>query len=879
MGEPSPALHRTVLAVDVEAFGDKRRTNQDQLTVREGLYRCLRAAFAGSGISWDACYHEDRGDGALFLIPPDIPKKFVATRFPQEFSAALHSYNEGRTVATRIRVRMALHAGEVHRDTYGVAGAAINASFRLLEAEPLKRALVRSSGVLAVIVSQWFFEEVIRHIPASNPSSYRRVHVSVKETETVAWVCRPDDPYPPLEGAPLLSLQGATVPRQLPPAITAFTDREHELLTLTQLLKRRSPGATMISIVQGTAGVGKSALVVYWAHSMAGRFPDGQLYVNLRGFDPVESPLSPAEAIRGVLDAFAVPAERIPVSLDAQVGLYRSLLADRRVLIVLDNARDAGQVRPLLPSSSGSAVVVTSRSQLTSLVAAEGAHLIPLDLLTAAQARQLLARRLGANRVAAESQAVENIITLCARLPLALAIVAAHAAANPSFPLAVLASGLTGAQGSLDPFEGTDATVDTRAAFSWSYRQLSNEGAMLFRLLGLYRGPDITPPAAAGLAGVSSAQIRPLLAELAQAHLINEHAPGRFTLHDLLRAYAFERCQAEETFEQRQQAEGRLVAWYLATADATDRMLATLRRHVRVDPTNSDTFPLSFPDYDAALAWCEAERENLVATVQMAATAGHHEQAWKLAMAMVTFFHLRKYRTDRLATCNIALESARQISNKWAEAWSTLSIGGALADLHLPDDAITYYRQALDEWRQLGDEYGQAMALNNLGEVYCDIGRYDDSLTCSESALLLWEKHRNARSEAITLNCMGMACNALGRYREAVIYIERALDAVQHIDRHTEGISLHLLGIALWRLEQLAEAEELFHKALACQREAGDRYGEAQTLRDLAKLQRQLHDITSANHSLRLAISIFHDLGDPQLSAVESEIEQLKGDH
>ena len=272
--------------------------------------------------------------------------------------------------------------------------------------------------------------------------------------------------------------------------------------------------------------------------------------------------------MRGFLDALAVPAERVPVSLDAQAALYRSLLADRRVLIVLDNARDAVQVRPLVPGAPGCVVMVTSRSQLTSLVAAEGAHLIPLSLLSTLEASQLLARRLGADRVAAEPQAVTDIITMCARLPLALAIVAARAATNPSFSLAVFASGLTRAQGSLDAFEGTDATVDTRAVFSWSYRQVSSDASMLFRLLGLHRGPDITMPGAASLAGISLAQVQPLLEELAGAHLINEHVPGRFTFHDLLRAYASERCQAEETSERRDKAVGRLASWYLVTADA-----------------------------------------------------------------------------------------------------------------------------------------------------------------------------------------------------------------------------------------------------------------------------------------------------------------------
>jgi tetratricopeptide (TPR) repeat protein len=355
-----------------------------------------------------------------------------------------------------------------------------------------------------------------------------------------------------------------------------------------------------------------------------------------------------------------------------------------------------------------------------------------------------------------------------------------------------------------------------------------------------------------------------------------ECLPGRFTFHDLLRAFASERCQAEETAEQRDKAVSRLALWYLATADAADRLLAPLRRHVRIDP--ADSMPLPFRDYEAALAWCEAERENLVATVQVAAETGHHEQAWKLAIALVTFFHLRKHRLDRLTTCNIALESARQIQDKWGEAWSILSIGAALTDLRRPDDAITAFREALGKWRELGDGYGQAMALNNLSEVYCDIGRFDDSLPQAHEALLLWEQIGNRRSEAITLNCMGVACDGLGRPSDAITYLERALRAAHGADRYTEGISLHLLGISFLKLGQLQEARASFHEALTCQRETGDRYGEAQTLRDLAKLQHQLDDTTGARYSLRLAMSIFYDLTDPQLSAVEAEMDQFRTD-
>ncbi len=329
------------------------------------------------------------------------------------------------------------------------------------------------------------------------------------------------------------------VPRQLPAAVARFAGRAAELEALTSLLEEAAlPGGTVrISVIDGMAGIGKTALAVQWAHQVAGRFPDGQLYVNLRGFDPAGPPVTPAEAVRGFLDAFEVPAARIPVSLDAQAALYRSLLAGRRVLVVLDNARDAGQVRPLLPGSPGCSVVVTSRNRLTGLIA-DGARPLTVGLFTLTDARQMLVRRLGADRVAAQPQAVQQIIDRCALLPLALSIVAARAGAYPDFPLTALAEELRDAEGRLPTLDPGEAATSVTAVFSWSYQRLSDRAARMFRLLGLHPGPDITATSAASLAAIPVPEARLLMKELDRANLITEHAPGRFTFHALLRAYA-----------------------------------------------------------------------------------------------------------------------------------------------------------------------------------------------------------------------------------------------------------------------------------------------------------------------------------------------------
>src|SRR5215470_2755608 len=271
-------------------------------------------------------------------------------------------------------------------------------------------------------------------------------------------------------------------PQELPAAVAHFAGRAGELATLTGLLRGRADrgGTVVISAIGGTAGVGKTALAVYWAHQVADRFPDGQLYVNLRGFDPGGSVMDPAEGVRRFLDALQVPPEQIPVDLDAQVALYRSQLAGRRMLVVLDNARDTAQVRPLLPGASTCLVVVTSRNQLTGLIAVDGAYPITLDLLNDEEARQLLARRLGADRVAAEPAAVADIVTRCAHLPLALALVAARAAIRPQAGLRVLAEELRDTRHRWQMLSGDDPASDLQAVFSWSYQALTSEAARLF---------------------------------------------------------------------------------------------------------------------------------------------------------------------------------------------------------------------------------------------------------------------------------------------------------------------------------------------------------------------------------------------------------------
>ena len=857
-----PAVHRTVVVVDVEGFGDRRRTNPHQLAVRDGLWHALAQAFDSAGIRWAGCRREDRGDGVLILARAGVPKGRFAESLPAALAAALAEHNKACCAEERIRLRMAVHAGEVRYDHYGVAGAAVNLAFRLVEAYPLKAALASSPGVLAVITSSWFFEEVVRHSPASHPGSYRPVRVAVKETSAVGWICLPGHPDPPGQRASGLACgPGAAAPRQLPAAVRHFAGREAELAALAGQVADAG-GTVVISAVSGTAGIGKTALAVYFAHQVADQFPDGQLYVNLRGFDPTGSPMTPAEAIRGFLEAFEVPAERIPVTLGAQAALYRSLLAGRRVVVVLDNARDAEQVRPLLPGSPGCVVVVTSRNQLTSLIAAEGACPVTLDLLTVVEARLLLTRRLGAGRVAAEAPAVNEIITSCARLPLALSIVAARAATHPEFPLASLAGELRDVRGRLHAFGGGEAAADARAVFSWSYQQLSPQAARLFRLLGLHPGPDTTACAAASLAALPAGQARSSLAELARANLVTERSPGRFTSHDLLRAYAIEQARAHDTDDDQKAAISRVLDHYLYTAHA-----ASLRLHPRSEPLTlppppPGVLPEEQAGFAGAWAWFDAEHPVLLAAIEQAAATGWDTHAWQLAWTLMDFLDRQGRWHDWAATQHIALSAARRHNDRAGQAHAHTGIGLACRWLGRYDEAYTHLQHALDLFAELGDAAGQAQAHTMLGGVLEYQNRLADALLHRQQALALFRAAGDRRGQAKALNDVGWVHALLGDHYEALAQCEQALALSREVGDHRgEAHTLDSLGYAHHHLGNYQQSANYYQESVARHREVGSRYHLATVLGHLGDTLYATGDHPAARTAWQQALAILDHLG------------------
>ncbi|MFC0527749.1 ATP-binding protein [Phytohabitans kaempferiae] len=660
-----------------------------------------------------------------------------------------------------------------------------------------------------------------------------------------------------------------TVPRLLPPDPRHFAGRATELAHATRLLT--GGGAVLVT---GPAGVGKTTFAVRLGHAVADQFPDGQLYVDLRGFQPSGSAVPPAEAVRVLLDALGVPADRVPSTLEAQAALYRSCLDGRRILVVLDNAREAAQVAPLLPGSAGCAAVVTSRDQLTGLVVAGAADPLGLDLLPAADARDLLRQRLGADRIRAEPDAVERIVTACARLPLALAVVAARAATNPRFTLGALARELRAAQGGLDPFTGGDPAADVRAVFSWSYRLLDPDDAQLFRLLSVHAGPDLTAPAAASLAGVPPAVAARRLATLTRAHLTAEPAPGRYAMHDLLRGYAAE-LAATDPPDERRAATGRLLDHYLHTAHAADRLIYPELAVPSAEPPPPvpGVTPEPLGDPEAARAWLAAERDVLLLACHAAARAGFDEHAWRLPRAVANHLDTIGHWHDVISIQRVALAAAERLDDRGAEAGAHQAL--AAAHGRLGDDATAYphYERALERYAQLGDHLGEAHVHRGLGGLCHRQGRYDEAFEHNQRALNRYEKLEHRNGQAMTLNNAGWLHAQRGAYDQALADCQRAVALLRETgDRHAEAATWDSLGYIHGHLHQPERAAACYARAIDLYRTLGDRYNEADTLRNLATLHESTGDADAATAAWRAALRLLEELDHPEAAEIRERL-------
>jgi DNA-binding SARP family transcriptional activator/tetratricopeptide (TPR) repeat protein len=658
---------------------------------------------------------------------------------------------------------------------------------------------------------------------------------------------------------------GAIMPRELPAPVAHFAGRANELAALTDLLDRSGepgPGAIVVSAIGGTAGVGKTALAVHWAHRVAERFPDGQLFVNLRGYDPGQ-PMTAADALAGFLRALGVAGQDIPAEEAERAARYRSLLAGRRMLVTLDNAGSVEQVRPLLPGSPACVVVVTSRDALAGLVARDGAARLDLDLLPPEDAVGLLRALVGA-RVDADPSAAAMLAVQCCRLPLALRVAAELAANRPAVPLAELAAELADRQKRLDLLEAAgDPRTAVRTVFSWSYRHLHGDAARAFRLLGLHPGADLDPYAAAALTGTSLEQARRLLDQLARAHLIQSASPSRYGMHDLLSAYARDLAAAQDSDQERRAALTRLFDHYLHTAAIAMDTLYPAEPHVRprIHPPAISTPPLTDPA--ASRAWLDAERGTLVAVMAHTAEYGWPGHATRLAATLFRYLDGNGHNPEALIIHSHARTAARHAGDPADEATALNSLAAVHWRLGRYQQATSHLQESLALSLEAGDRAGQARVLGNLGILHAQLGRYDQATRLQEQALYLQRETGDQSGEARALGNLGTVEERQGRYEQAAHHHQQSLTLAREIgNRRGESYGLMNLGMVGLLQGRYQHALGQLQPALVLFREVGDRNGEAEALTRIGDVYLRLgHHHEAVGHH-RQALALFREIGD-----------------
>ena len=661
------------------------------------------------------------------------------------------------------------------------------------------------------------------------------------------------------------------VPRELPLDIAAFSGRTAELSKLDGWAAGLDAGSgPVVVVVTGTAGVGKTTLATHWARHAADEFPDGQLFVNMRGYSPKQA-LSPGQALARFLRALGVRGEDVPADVDERAAMYRSLTDGRRILVVIDNANTAEQVLPLLPGAVGCLVLVTSRDQLLGLVASDGAHPLPLDLLSRADAVEMLARRLGGNRLASEPQAVDDMVAASARLPLALAIVAARAATNPTAPLRALAARL---RDGLDAFDTASPATDVRSVFSWSYRELSPPAARLFRLLGLHPGPDVAAPAVASLGDVPLWDAGRLLDELVRAHLVTDSEPGRYTFHDLLRAYASELAHREDPAAERERAMRRTLDHYLHTGHRAAMILNPQRTEVVLPAVESGAVPERLTAYDDAMRWFGAEREVLLAVLGWAADAGLGAATWQLAWVLAGFLERQGYWEQWARSQRVAATAAARLGDGVLEAHAHRQLGRACARQAQADGAHRHYRRALELYRDNAHLGGQARTETNLALLLEQQGRYEPALEHALRALELQQRlGDDGVGRANALNTVAWCHALLGRHDLAVRYCRQAIAEHEAI-RDLDGLAatLDTLGYAHHHLGNYGEAVASYRRAIDLYRKLGDEYYTSISLVHLGETHESLGDHASARDAWRQAEAILDGLRHPAVHQVRDKL-------
>jgi tetratricopeptide (TPR) repeat protein len=645
-------------------------------------------------------------------------------------------------------------------------------------------------------------------------------------------------------------------PRQLPPTVRTFVGRAGELAALTDLVE-----TVTLAVIDGMAGVGKTTLAVVWAHRVTDRFPDGQLYVNLRGFDPSGPALRPAEVLDGFLSALGVASNEVPTTVDGQASLFRSLVAGRRMLVILDNARDGEQVRPLLPGAPGCLTVVTSRNGLASLVAVDDAYPLTLGPLSGSEASTLLAERIGTERLVAEPAVVDRIVAACAALPLALCVVAAHAAIRPDLTLADLATQLGEEHARADILARGESRSDLWIVFSWSYRALDPAAARLFRLLSLHPGPEVGVAAAASLAGRPVRVTARELASLRDANVLVEVAPGRFAMHDLLRAYA----TGLVTDAERPDALGRLLDHLLHTASAAAAALYPGRDRVELPAPRPGATVEPPPGVDGCLAWFSREHAVLTAAVPMAVLADLDSHAWQLAWTAADFLQRRGHWRDWHDTSTIGLSAARRDGAMAAQAQLHRNLGYACSMMGDHDRAQRHLSQALELYARLDDLSGRAATHRTLGSLLVRLGRVEDALAEDRRALVLYRATGDLAGRALTLNNTAWKNLQLCRYDEALAVGRQALALHRTAGNlYGEADTWDTIGCVRHHRGEHGEAIQCYRRALELFRNRGERYYEAMTLTRLGDTLYAAGHPEPAERAWRETTTILVQLNHPE---------------
>jgi DNA-binding SARP family transcriptional activator len=810
------------------------------------------ARVAARAASWDTAAVRARAALELWRGEPlaDVESELLAAREVPRLA-------ELRLQAVEARIDADLHLGrqaEVIAELQRLTGV-----YPLREQlhGQLMLALYRCGRQAEALAAYQHARSVLVGELGSEPGAeLRELHQQVLAADLVLTVPEPASPAGRSE---------TVVPRELPAAVPHFAGRASELAVLTELLGQageQAAGTVVITAIGGTAGVGKTALAVQWAHRAASRFPDGQLYVNLRGYDPGR-PVTAADALAGFLRALGLAGQDIPAQPEERAGRYRSLLAGKRVLVVLDNAGEVEQVRPLLPGTPTCAALVTSRDSLAGLVARDGARRLDLDLLPLGDAVGLLRALIG-ERAAADPGAAAALAVQCSRLPLALRVAAELAAARPAVPLAGLVRELDDQHRRLDLLDADqDPRTAVRAVFSWSYRHLDAGAARAFRLAGLHPGPDLDPYAAAALTGTTLHQAGRLLDQLARAHLIQPAGPGRHGLHDLLRAYARELAADQDTAAERQAALTRLFDHYLySAATAADTLYPSESGRWRgVAPPDTPAPPLVGPA--AARAWLDAGRPSLVAVATYAADHGWPDHAIRLATTLFRYLDVGGHYPERVAIHTCARRAARRTGDRAAEARALTQLGIVDSLQGRCEQATGQFQQALALYRDSGDEFGEARVLSNLGVVCRRQGRYQEATDYYRQARALFCETGHRQSEARALGNLGIVDERLGRYPQAIGHHQHSLALCREIgDRTAEAFALTNLGCVYRRQGHDQQAADHHWQAQRLFHEAGNRYGEACALGNLGDVELQQRHYQQAAGHHQQALALFRESGD-----------------